>query len=290
MRICISLTGFLRTWEHTKRSFTEQILGNSNHEYHVFVHTYHQNLYEMTAGKQDRWLTRKEIEKMLEGIPVKSLIIEDRDEIFSEVSKAAHKYAHTENFGLSQLESSDKKSVSIPLGVRTFDHLRKLHLSNEDIKRYAEKNNIKYDLVVKTRFDVVYYNTPTWKLFADGHLHCGYGATWGFPEDTFCVATPDLMNKYLGRFTEFDEVFDNVNPKVAGICSHGTLKYVIEKYKMPIGGPAVNILCFRSETSVQYGGNYRFRCDLDWLYDTLTGLNVSDVHQLEAEKNRVMKF
>ena len=80
--------------------------------------------------------------------------------------------------------------------------------------------------------------------------------------------------------------------KVNGICSHGTLKYMIEKYGIDIGEPAVNILCFRSENSVQYGGNYKFRCELDWLYDILSdkGNGTQHVKEIENKKQRILQF
>jgi hypothetical protein len=290
LKIAISLTGFIRTWEYTKRSFVEQLMKDPNVEIDVFVHTYHQNMYEFSSGKQDVFLTRGEIEKLLEGIPVKSLIIEDRDKILPIVSKASHKYDYTENFYASQLESSDKSSISIPIGCRTYDHLRKLHLSNEQIKTYSKEHNIKYDLIVKTRFDIVYFNVPEWENFTDDALHTDFGSTFGYPCDTVGVGSPQIMNKYLDRFLEFPEMFNPDEMKVAGICSHATLRYILEKYHIPIGSPVVNTLCFRSDTSVQYGGNYRYRCDLNWIYNILTKLNLSDVHAIEAEKHRIMSF
>jgi len=50
MKVAICIAGFIRTWEHTKRTFLEQMKGS---EIDVFVHTYKQNYYEFTAGKKD---------------------------------------------------------------------------------------------------------------------------------------------------------------------------------------------------------------------------------------------
>lgn len=290
MRVAISLTGFIRTWEYTKRSFVEQILWDPNTQIDVFVNTYYQNYYESTAGKQDVLMSKEDIEKLLDGIPVKSLVIENREEMFNDISNEARKYSHVENFGLLQLESSDKNSIEIPIGIRTFDHLRKLRDSNKQIKAYSKQNNIQYDLVVKTRFDLLYFNKLRWTEFTDNKLHCGYGATFGYPEDTFCVAQPEIMDRYLERLSEFPEMFDKDNQKVSVICSHATLKYIIEKYKFTIGLQAVNSLCFRSETSVQYNGNYRYHCDINWIYDTLTSFGIEDVFHIEAVKNNIMIF
>src|SRR3990167_6917008 len=165
MRIAICISGFIRTWEHTKKSFMEQIYKNNSITIDVFIHTYKQNYYEFTAGKKDVTLTEDDFKKLFEGINVKYLIIEDRDKVLPEVIRQAEKYKHVSNYGLPQKESSDPNSKEIPIGVRTYDHLRKIHLCNESRKEYEKKNNIKYDLVVKTRFDVVYFNPVKWENF-----------------------------------------------------------------------------------------------------------------------------
>jgi hypothetical protein len=285
MKVAICISGFIRTWEHTKRSFVEQF---SNIDADVFIHTYRQNYYEMTAGKQNTILSDNDFDKLFNGINVKSIIIEDRDELLPEIMAGSSKYSHISNYSLPQLESSDSNSQSIPIGARTYDHLRKIHLCNETRKDYEKNNNVEYDLVVKTRFDIVYFNSPDCESCCDGKFHFGYGATWGWPEDTFCITTPALMDQaYANRFLYFDEMFVEES---FGICSHGTLKYMIEKYSIEIGNPAVNILCFRSENRVQYGGDYKFRCDLTWLYEIMKSLKLKDVYELEIAKNRIMRF
>ena len=66
MKIAICISGFLRTWEYTKKSFIEQLLQDESNEYHHFIHTYNQNLYEATAEKQDIFLSENEIKSLLD--------------------------------------------------------------------------------------------------------------------------------------------------------------------------------------------------------------------------------
>lgn len=287
MRIAVCISGFVRIWKDTKKSFLEQIYQDPTVEIDLFIHTYHQNYYEFTSGKEDVLLTTNDFYELFEGLNVASLVIEDRRITLPKVTQDANKYSFTENFNLPQKESSSETSNSIPIGVRTYDHLRKIHLCNEERKKYEKEHGFKYDLVMKTRFDLVYFNKINWNLCLDNHLHFDYGACFGWPNDCVCVCVPELMDLYAGRFTLFDEMFFS-EATVRGICAHATLRYVISKYAISIGTPVVNTLCFRSERSVQYGGNYRFFCDLRWLYHKISSMKLTNVFEIEEIKGKLL--
>lgn len=286
MKVAICISGFVRTWKHTRRSFEEQLIKGV--DYDLFLHIYRQNLHEFTAEEQDVVMTDKEIEELFSGLNVKSLIVEDRDELLPEITRQAEKYKHISNYHLPQKESSDTNSKEIPIGVRTYDHLRKIHACNESRKKYEKENNMKYDLVVKTRFDLVYFNSPTWEICKDGRVHFGFGATFGWPDDTFCICTPDVMDRaYANRVTLFDEMFLS-GPETIGICAHSTLKYILEKEHIEIGERVVNMNCFRSKNSLQYYQDYRRKCDIVWMYEMITKQNLQNVYQIEDYKRALL--
>jgi len=76
------------------------------------------------------------------------------------------------------------------------------------IRDYTREINTIFDLIVKTRFDLIYFNQPNWDMCLDGKLHCGYGACWGFPDETFGIGTPEVMLPYLTRFDHFPDMFN----------------------------------------------------------------------------------
>ena len=290
MKIAICISGFLRTWEHTKKSFVEQLLKDKSCEYHLFIHTYNQNLHEATAETQDVFMSREDIEKLFDGLDVKILTIEDRDKVLPTVLIEAEKYKHVSNYNLLQQESSDKNSISIPIGARTYDHLRKIHLCNENRKEYEKYNNVRYDLVVKTRFDLVYFNTPRWKNCLDNKVYFELGATFGWPNDTFCVTTPYIMdNWYANRFTKFDEMFITGPNLLDGICAHQTLDWILKKGNVDISQyRVVNTNCFRSSNSLQFYDNYRFKYNIADMYNKITSACLEDSFEIENYKRNLL--
>jgi len=290
MKIAICISGFLRTWEYTKKSFIEQLLQDKDNEYDLFIHTYCQNLYECTAEKNDILLTKKEIEDLFDGLNLRVLTVEDRDELLPSLLKESEKYKHISNYNLEQPESSDINSISIPIGARTYDHLRKLHLCNESRKNYEQENDITYDLVVKTRFDLCYYNSPDWKACLDGKVYFEFGACFGWPNDTFCITTPYVMdNWYANRFTKFDEMFITGPNIIDGICAHATLKWILEKGNIEISTKRIiNTNCFRSENSMQFYDNYKKKYNINDLYNKLINSNITDVYKLENYKRHLL--
>lgn len=283
MKVAICISGFLRIWKHTRRSFIDMLTYDLC-DCDIFIHTYNKNLYECTAGLNNEYLSDEEIHELFKGLNVKALVIEDRDKMFPIMSEESKDLKELfENYVVQQRESSDPDSKTVDIGVRTYDHLRKIYLCNELRRDYEKKTGIVYDIVVKTRFDILYLTRPKWENFMDGRMHCGYGATWGYPEDTFCATTPGVMdNTYACRFKNLRDM-----PQQYGICAHGSLKYMIEKNNVEIGEPAVNILCFRSTDSVQYNGNYRFNYNMYKLYEEVTYtllINKAIDNIYEAEK------
>jgi hypothetical protein len=291
MRVAICISGFLRIWKHTKRSFIEMLLYDSTIKVDLFIHTYHQNLYESTSGLKDEYLTVAEIQALFEGLAVRKLVVEDRSITLKAMLEESADIAEKAiNYNLQQRESGDPSTLKTPTGARTYDHLRKIHLCNLLRQEYERETGTVYDLVVKTRFDLLYLSRPPWRLFLDNRFHFGYGATWGWPEDTFCVTTPLLMDTaYACRFLYLREMLANGTNV---ICAHGSLKYMIEKFKVIIGHPAVNTLCFRNTESAQYKDNYTFKYSLERLYAQIKNngalyepIHVEHIKKTILEKN-----
>lgn len=293
MRIAICISGFLRTWADTKRSFMEHVTHDSHkHTYDIFIHTYSQNMYEFTAGLKDVNLTSDDFKNAFGELNVKKIVIEDRVSMLPEIFKESARFRGLSNYNLTQKESSDPESADVPIGVRIYDQLRKVNECNKLRQSYEKENNMKYDLVVKTRFDLLYLTKIKWESCNDGKVHLDFGATWGYPPDTFCCCTPTVMDtSYANRIELFDELYlydDGSVKKEMGICAHFTLRSILTRNNIEIGDPAVNILCYRNENQTQYNGNYRFKYNIHDLYRKIKEYGVHNVFIVENIKRVVM--
>jgi hypothetical protein len=211
MKVAICLSGFIRTWEYSKVSFIKNLLQDLDCD--IFIHTYKQNYYEYSSHKKDVIYTEDEIKQMFDGLNVKSIVIEDRDVVKEQIESESKKYEDITNYKIRIKESSDEADNYVNLGIRIYDQLRKINLCNQLRKDYQVKNNVKYDLIVKSRFDVLYIDKINWSLFTEENIaYNGTDGCGGFPDDLVAIGKEKPMNAYMDRFLNLDKMcFSVVN-------------------------------------------------------------------------------
>jgi hypothetical protein len=231
--IAICISGFLRSWQYTSKSFREILCADKNCNFDIFVHTYKQNYFEFSSQKSDEVLSDDDIIKMFNNINVKVFIIEDRNVTLPEVKKSTdylmNKYKCSKQYhNVTQVpESSDNKTDITTLSYRIYDQLRKVQACNKLRKQYQDANNIKYDFVVKTRFDVVYLTKPIWSNILDNHLYIGDGAFLeGTIDDIIAIGKSNVINIYSSRLNEF------INGTYLTLCPHNSIYNILSKYKI----------------------------------------------------------
>lgn len=219
MRIAICISGFIRTWEFTKNSFEYLLCKDKTHEIDIFVNTYNQNYFELSAGLEDITYTKEQIYKMFEGFNVKSIIIENRDDIHNDLIKENEKFIHCTNNKCKIQESSSINAKSYNTGVRILDQIRKVERCFDLKREYEKKNNFKYDLAVKTRFDILYKTSPVWEYIKEGTLYTETDTTGGYPHDCVTFGKNIDMDKYSLRYSTINELVFTYN---SDICAHDT--------------------------------------------------------------------
>jgi len=219
MKIAICISGFIRTWEFTKNSFKYLLCKDKTHEIDIFVHTYNQNYFEQSAGLENVFYTSEDIYKMFEGFNIKNIIIENRDDIHGEIVKENAKFMNCVNNQNQIKESSDVNAKSYNTGVRILDQLRKLEKCFDLKREYEKKNSFKYDLAVKTRFDILYKTSPVWEYIKEGTLYTETDTTGGYPHDCVTFGKNTDMDKYSLRYSTINELIFKYN---SDICAHGT--------------------------------------------------------------------
>lgn len=205
MKIAVCLSGFIRTWEYSRVSFIKNLIQDL--ECDIFIHTYKQNYFEHSATEKDVVYTSDEILNMFKGFNVRDIVIEDRDFIKKEIEIKSKEYESVSNFKIKIKESSDDSDNYVNLGIRIYDQLRKIHLCNELRKEYQLKNHIKYDFIVKSRFDVLYLDKVNWDTFTEENIvYNGSGGCAGFPDDLVGIGKEYPMNAYMDRFLNLNKM------------------------------------------------------------------------------------
>lgn len=260
MKVAICISGFIRTWEYSRPSF-EKFFCNGI-EADLYLHTYKQNLHEYSSRVSDTEYTEEEIKGMFKGLNVVKLIIEDLHETRKQVEKESSIYSQFTNFENKINESSDAGTKSINVGKRIYDQIRVIHVSNELRKEVGKT----YDLVVKTRYDVLYYNTPDWKEMIDGKIHTEFGAVGGYPHEVVICGTPEAMEKgVMSRYSKLPELFfgspikggncscGNIIP-CCSMCAHATLRHLFDYSNLHIGSNCCRASVIRNKNDIHVPG------------------------------------
>jgi hypothetical protein len=194
---------------------------------------------------------------MFEGLNVRKILIEDREEIREDLENDSSKYQDVQNYKFRIKDSAEEKDNYVNLGIRIYDQLRKLHLCNELRKEYQSETKTEYDFIVKTRFDMLYIDKVNFDNFIDEKIiYNGDGGCGGSPDDLIGIGKEDPMNSYLGRFDNLDNLCfskvhrSEINPitwyerhgeyifPVVEFCAHDTLlrSVVYAGYDIKSGG------------------------------------------------------
>jgi hypothetical protein len=135
MKIAVLLCGHIRTWEECKDSFFNFFPSDID----IFIHTYTQQYryHPYIQGTLD--LTND----------INDLKVDNTTNLFN--LKNFKKVVIEE-----ELTEEDVDLSEYPINLDVYSQIRKVKLCNELRKEWEKENNIKYDIVIKTRFDVCY--------------------------------------------------------------------------------------------------------------------------------------
>lgn len=142
MRTAIIINGFLRTWSNTYLNFLETF---SHLNADIFVSTYdrqygyHPHIINLFNAREEHILTYQYIQDMFE--PVKPVLLQiDNAEIIDNAIERELPNIHP-------LMREFKNS---------YGQSRKLKIISDAVRNYEEANNFKYDVIIKTRADLIY--------------------------------------------------------------------------------------------------------------------------------------
>ena len=210
MKVAILLSGHIRTWESCKSNFLIHF-NKFGDVPDVFIHTYRQkvNSYNGDDGKQTD-LNDDEVKDLFKELNVKKIVIENDNVHMDEFMKNYSIYSN---------------GILLPV----YGQGMKLMLCNKLRKEYEQENNFKYDVIVRTRFDILINSELDYSLALKNPstIYNCYGGTYGFPNDMFAFGARDVMDIYCDRLQYSIKLLIETrnNDK---FCSHTSLKYISE--------------------------------------------------------------
>lgn len=222
-RIAICLSGYVRNWEHCLDSFKLHAI--QNYDCDIFIHTWDKKDYFLRIQNP----TDLDVEKLESGFLPKSILVEEKPD-----------------FVLSDLQISKNNENRDCAGIMSMFY--SIYKANELKRNYEDKFNIKYDVVIRTRPDVLYssnidipINMNSDRLYVPIH-----GDFLGL-NDQIAFGSSEIMNKYSNIYNRVDELLSNgswMNPEVLNRRNIESLHIGVNRFNL-------NYSLLRSDFSLQ---------------------------------------
>lgn len=137
MRIALLICGTTRNYKENYVTWKNHLLNLYNVD--IFFHTYNINGYHL---QNSYLLTNNDIDLLLKTIQPKKYLIEDYN-------------IKTDDFKNSIVSQCIRRGSAKPESIKS--QLYSIYMSNLLKTIYEKENNFKYDIVIKIRFDTVFY-------------------------------------------------------------------------------------------------------------------------------------
>lgn len=219
-KFAICFYGHIRTWDKTKESFINNILESVYPVIpDIFIHT-----YDISNVNSTLFYSKEEIAQMMiftlkNGIVINpKVIVVDNNTLYANIVTRESE---------SILDTNDPNGT-----LRTFSMLKKIYLSYQKMKEYEDENVIKYDIIMITRFDVLYQDPII--LSEINNENTIYLHYTGAPDpcDEVAIGLPKGIDIYVSRYKEIFKVQKEHTfiGAVSTCCSHLLLRYCCVKF------------------------------------------------------------
>lgn len=226
MKVAILIHGHLYAWKHTKDSFLS-VFRKYNPD--IFVDTYYESYY---TGETQTY-TKQEIKGMFSDLNLKALQIDQTEELVDRLEPEAKKFW-----------------IDAPHGTylrwkHIYAQMYKICRSNKLRQQYEQQHNIKYDLVVKARPDILYQMHPTTNELQE-LLNCGKISMSDTHTtcDLLAIGRPSVIDIYCSCLEMLPKIYSLFAPGGVRMTIHMILHYTLALRYVP-RGPSIHVLRVR---------------------------------------------
>lgn len=222
-RHAICLSGYSRNFSETIDSFRKHVLRDQDCD--VFIHTWDMQDSHLRIANPSSF----DIDKFTEAFSPKKIIVEPKPEfILTDTMLGAVKEPRDCGGMLSMFYS--------------------IWQANNLKKQYEEENNIKYDVVIRTRPDVLYYGDLIIPLeMKNDKVYVPLFGDFGGLNDQIAYGSSEVMNKYSELYNRVDELILHkawMNPEVL-------MKTNLEVLHIGVNRFNLNYALMRTDKSLQ---------------------------------------
>lgn len=175
MKVAVLVIGNFRTWEQCKENF-KKTFSFLKPDYFMSTYdlqyNYHPYIKGFTQFNEDYVLNKKNILNSFDEFKPKDVSIEKWDIVSSFINEENKKFHES----MKNIDSC-------------YSQYRKLKLSLQMIKNHEERENFKYDYIIKTRFDIIHKSF--FPVSDDKEILIDSGNV--FPNDCFFMANRDSV-------------------------------------------------------------------------------------------------
>ena len=214
MKTAIVIAGNVRTWSQTKENFIKTF---ESLDADVFVSTYNvmNSFHPVVASRhnafEDYFLEKEKIVEMFSDLKLANILVEDLGEV--------------NNF----LKEEDTKFHPLlqNLHANCYGQTRKIKQGFDMIKDHEEKNDFKYDRIIKTRSDLVYNDNLDFSVAENNLVFAESTNNPGseYPCDHILMGTRETMFKLVDFM--YNEFYNPVYDDSQNLPPHGFIRNAI---------------------------------------------------------------
>lgn len=246
MKVALCLSGHVRTYLKCKQSLFDCIIHKYNPD--IFIHTWNDIGYGLN-GRPKNFInneTKKIIninfvygDSSLEFIRNCGIVNEDMFQDLKCKKIKIEDYSKVEKYILNiSKKIYNKNSYDYPPNFISAQ--RKIYLCNELVKKYEKENNFKYDIIIKSRFDIKYDLINIKNEI--NNIYIPIAESYGIFSDIFAYGDNELMNKYQRFFIHLNEY----NKKKLCFNPHTILKEHCNIHSIPfVIDPEIKLNLYR---------------------------------------------
>ena len=202
MKIALCLSGHVRNIETTYNSLKKYLLDNNKVD--IFLHAWD------TLG----WRVEGKVEKDFKGFDFYTSKV-DQKKIINLLNPIDYKFENYEDFEKEFIEKAKiyKNQLRVPDRDRpenTVSLTYKTNACNILKKQYEIKNNFTYDIVIRSRFDIEYYENVVDDIIIsnkDKYIFSPYEESHGFSSDILTISNSKNMDIYCELYNNLDNLY-----------------------------------------------------------------------------------